>query len=76
MGKNFLFIMPFLALLSFLSCEEEDSVTLKTENTINGHEYVDLSLPSGTLWATCNVSATKPWEYTVPISHGEKPNQK
>ena len=22
-----------------------------------GHEYVDLGLPSGTLWATCNVGA-------------------
>lgn len=29
-------------------------------NTINGHEYVDLGLPSGTLWATCNVGASKP----------------
>ena len=25
-----------------------------------GHEYVDLGLPSGTLWATCNVGATTP----------------
>ena len=24
------------------------------------HEYVDLDLPSGTLWATCNVGANKP----------------
>lgn len=24
------------------------------------HEYVDLGLPSGTLWATCNVGADKP----------------
>lgn len=24
------------------------------------HEYVDLGLPSGTLWATCNVGATTP----------------
>ena len=28
----------------------------------NGHEWVDLGLPSGTLWATCNVGATKPEE--------------
>ena len=28
--------------------------------TENGFEYVDLSLPSGTMWATCNVGATKP----------------
>ena len=26
----------------------------------NGFEYVDLGLPSGTMWATCNVGATKP----------------
>lgn len=26
----------------------------------NGHEYVDLGLPSGTLWAKCNVMAETP----------------
>ena len=26
----------------------------------NGHDYVDLGLPSGTLWATCNVGADTP----------------
>ena len=31
-----------------------------TTGTINNHEWVDLGLPSGTLWATCNVDATKP----------------
>ena len=25
----------------------------------NGYDYVDLGLPSGTLWATCNVGASK-----------------
>ena len=28
--------------------------------TYNGHNYVDLGLPSGTLWATCNVGAYVP----------------
>ena len=28
--------------------------------TENGFEYVDLGLPSGTMWATCNVGADKP----------------
>lgn len=28
--------------------------------TENGFEYVDLGLPSNTMWATCNVGATKP----------------
>ena len=27
------------------------------KNEINGHEYVDLGLPSGLKWATCNVGA-------------------
>lgn len=27
------------------------------------HEYVDLGLPSGTLWATMNIGATAPEEY-------------
>lgn len=27
------------------------------------YQYVDLGLPSGTLWATCNVGAKNPWEY-------------
>ena len=29
----------------------------------NGHEYVDLGLPSGTLWATMNVGADSPEDY-------------
>lgn len=38
---------------------------------INGHEYVDLGLPSGTLWATCNIGATKPQEYGGYYAWGE-----
>ena len=34
--------------------------TTNRVNSHNGHEYVDLGLPSGTLWATCNVGATSP----------------
>lgn len=37
----------------------------------NGHEYVDLALPSGTLWATCNVGATKPEGYGNYYAWGE-----
>lgn len=42
----------------------------------NGHEYVDLGLPSGTLWATMNVGATKPEEYGNYYAWGEiEPNK-
>ena len=37
----------------------------------NGHEYVDLGLPSGTLWATCNVGASKPEQYGDYYAWGE-----
>lgn len=32
-------------------------------NIINGHSYVDLGLPSGNLWALCNVGASAPGKY-------------
>ena len=35
------------------------------------HEYVDLGLPSGTLWATYNIGATKPEEIGEYYSWGE-----
>lgn len=31
-----------------------------TTGVLRGHEWVDLGLPSGTRWATCNVGASKP----------------
>lgn len=34
-------------------------------------EYVDLGLPSGTLWATCNVGASSPEEYGSYFAWGE-----
>ncbi len=38
---------------------------------LNGHEYVDLGLPSGTLWATCNVGASSPADYGDYFAWGE-----
>ena len=35
------------------------------------HEWVDLGLPSGTLWATCNVGANSPEEYGDYFAWGE-----
>ncbi len=39
--------------------------------TIAGHDYVDLGLPSGLLWATCNVGADKPEDYGSYFAWGE-----
>ena len=40
-------------------------------NTHNGHEFVDLGLPLGTLWATCNVGATSPEQSGLYFAWGE-----
>ncbi|MBQ6101045.1 MAG: hypothetical protein IJL04_02000, partial [Bacteroidales bacterium] len=40
-------------------------------NELNGHEYVDLGLPSGTLWATCNVGSNTPEGYGDYYAWGE-----
>lgn len=40
-------------------------------NNEEEHEFVDLGLPSGTLWATCNVGASSPEEYGDYFAWGE-----
>lgn len=40
-------------------------------NDTDSHEYVDLGLPSGTLWATYNIGATKPEEFGDYFAWGE-----
>ena len=39
--------------------------------TCNGHEYVDLGLPSGTKWATCNIGAENPEDCGDYFAWGE-----
>ena len=45
--------------------------SFKTLPIINGHEYVDLGLPSGLKWATCNVGADSPEGYGNYYAWGE-----
>ena len=44
-----------LSAIIFASCSGVDE-----ENTVNGFEYVDLGLPSGTIWAASNIGAKAP----------------
>ena len=41
------------------------------EGKLNGHEWVDLGLPSGTRWATCNVDAAAPGQPGKLYAWGE-----
>lgn len=45
--------------------------TVTLFNYADGHAYVDLGLPSGTLWATTNVGAIAPEEYGNYFAWGE-----
>lgn len=59
-------IMLMAAVACAAGCKKESS-----NGSFNGHEYVDLGLPSGTLWATCNVGADNPENYGDYFAWGE-----
>ena len=42
---------------------ENSGQNTSNNGSLDGYEWVDLGLPSGTLWATCNMGATLPNEY-------------
>lgn len=50
---------------------ESQKISAVSINMINGHEYVDMGLPSGLKWATCNVGADKPEDYGDYFAWGE-----
>ena len=43
---------------------------MKQKIDCNWHRYVDLGLPSGLLWATCNIGAKESWENGLYFSWG------
>ena len=51
----------------YKECQDHVSVNLRISNT----EYVDLGLPSGTMWASRNVGATAPEDYGFYYAWGE-----
>ena len=64
-----LLLMCFAAVL-LSSCGGVDDDDIPTPvDLYNGHEYVDLGLK--VKWATCNVGASKPWEYGDYFAWGE-----
>ena len=50
----------------------QDPAPKPTTGTECDHEWVDLGLPSGVKWATCNVGAASPEEYGDYFAWGEK----
>ena len=54
-----------------------DNITLYAKwsagisGSVEGHDYVELGLPSGTKWATCNIGASTPEGYGLYFAWGE-----
>lgn len=58
-------------ILLALLCAPVCSLTASADEQADTHEYVDLGLTSGTLWATCNVGADSPEAYGSYFAWGE-----
>lgn len=68
-------IATLISLLVLMASCNKPEVSNGDDNgngdTVCSHEYVDLGLPSGTLWATCNVGAEAPEDYGDYYAWGE-----
>ena len=51
--------------------EDDSKVHYFEDNSHNGHQYVDLGLPSGTKWATMNVGASSETDYGNYYQYGK-----
>ena len=60
------FVLPNVSYIT-----ENEDVHFHWFNPYNGHEYVDLGLPSGKLWAKCNVGANSETDYGLYFAWGE-----
>ena len=72
--KTKFFLIYSLCSLLFVACNDNEPNSLKDlsgNGTLNGHDYVDLGLPSGTLWDTCNVGASSSEKYGDYFAWGE-----
>ncbi len=72
----FFAIVTIIGILAINGCNRDDDEQLNRQlseatGRTGGHEWVDLGLPSGTKWATCNVGATSPEYYGDFFAWGE-----
>lgn len=80
MIKFIISTLIFLVGLSGFGCFAQGKINRPTNSTtvnnsvsgvINGHKYVDLGLPSGLKWATCNIGANTPESFGNYFAWGE-----
>lgn len=70
MGKK-ICLLFLLSGLCFIGCNDDETIEDGPTVPETLHEYVDLGLPSGTKWATCNVGANFPEEFGGYYAWGE-----
>lgn len=64
-GQNYEIEVSKLDSVTFVAANQ---VVAESHTVINGRDWVDLGLPSGTLWATCNVGASSPEQFGMVAS--------
>ena len=65
--KTIATVILAITLVCAAGCKKQNS----DNGTYKGHDYIDLGLPSGTMWATCNVGAESPDQYGDYFAWGE-----
>ena len=60
-----------IILLGLTGCVNGNNVDSRSTGKEKGHGYVDLGLPSGIKWASCNVGASSPEDYGNYYAWGE-----
>ena len=63
-------IIILMSLMTFATSMAQDDVVLTCPDDNHPHD-IDLGLPSGTMWACCNVGAQKPYERGGYYAWGE-----
>lgn len=73
----FPFLLLLIGLCSLSACGGDDNDGQDGKNNpatgkyiINGHKFIDLGLPSGLLWADCNIGASTPKEFGSSFAWG------
>ena len=70
-----LFPMMLLCMCVLTACSSDDGDGESNNKdgvyVINGHKFVDLGLPSGLLWAECNIGASEPEEVGYKYRWGD-----
>lgn len=69
-GGKLIYPVDHVSEVNFFNSQDTILVS-PSDTTSSNHDYVDLGLPSGTLWATYNVGATKPEENGDYFAWGE-----